>query len=84
MKKYVKPVLIYEEFKLSEHIADCAWEMQAGNSSDCVASPDDKFLIIDDVLFASDAIGCSAIFDEYNYGDYCYQNSLEGANIFNS
>ena len=26
-KKYEKPKIIYEKFDLSQHIADCAWEL---------------------------------------------------------
>ena len=27
MKNYVKPELFYERYELSQHIADCAWEV---------------------------------------------------------
>lgn len=43
MKPYVKPELFYESFELSQHIADCAWELQAANENVCYAVGDEDF-----------------------------------------
>lgn len=43
MKKYVKPELFYERFELSQHIADCAWELTSGSKETCSANPDRAF-----------------------------------------
>ena len=43
MKKYVKPELFYERFELSQHIADCAWELTQGDENTCSAKPDHEF-----------------------------------------
>ena len=31
MKVYEKPRITIEQFTLSQHVADCGWELQAGN-----------------------------------------------------
>ena len=39
-KAYEKPRAYVERFELSEHVADCGWELQAGNEDSCYATPD--------------------------------------------
>ena len=35
MKKYVKPDLTYENFELSQHIANCGIEVNEGDTTNC-------------------------------------------------
>ena len=72
MKKYVKPELFYERYELSQHIADCAWELKFTNDRVCVAEGDSAVFGDDhpDKLFTSDA-GCNLL--ESDWQDYCYQ-----------
>lgn len=80
MKKYVKPVLIYEEFKLSEHIADCALELNSDDSANCSATPDQEKLPIGSVtVFMNSTPGCTTTPEEY-----CYQSGMDGINTFKS
>lgn len=75
MKKYVKPELFYERYELSQHIADCAWELKDPNDgsqtfaavNSCLAYGDTA-LGLEGILFTEEK-GCS----ETNYEDYCYQ-----------
>jgi len=77
MKKYVKPVLFYEHFELSQHIADCAWELN--NTDDCSASPDSgKLPGAPENAFAS--LGAC----DYVPEDYCYTTGAPGTNVFKS
>lgn len=40
MKAYEKPRISIEQFTLSHHVADCGWELQAGDEESCYAEPD--------------------------------------------
>ena len=82
MKKYVKPELFYEQFELSKHIADCAWELALGDEKVCCATPDSAKIPVSENLFMSENNGCIVMSDEYQY--YCYQGGAEGANVFKS
>ena len=86
MKKYVKPELFYERFELSQHIADCAWELTNSTKETCFAVPDNDYIPIEGNLFASQNNGCTWIASEFGgpYTEYCYQGSTEGANVFTS
>lgn len=77
MKKYVKPVLIYEEFKLSEHIANCAFTMNTNNSDVCQAPSD---YVEGNILFNNDP--CNLTPD--NVSDYCEFNGSPNSNVFSS
>lgn len=86
MKKYVKPELFYEEFELTQHIADCAWELTNSTKETCFAVPDTDYLPVTDTLFAGQDRGCTWVAAEFGgpYKYYCYQGGGEGANVFNS
>ena len=43
MKTYVKPTIQFESFVLSQHIADCGWELQSANVESCYAKGDPDF-----------------------------------------
>ena len=85
MKKYVKPELFFEQFELSQHIADCAWELLTPTKDTCSASPDPEWLgwLAGNNLFMNEQNGCSLIPGE-NYGKYCYQDGAGGINVFAS
>lgn len=79
MKKYVKPELFYERFELSQHIADCGWELKHASGT-CVAKPDTKHWGSDaeavfGTLFTS-ALSCDNKTDD-GYQDYCYENGTD-------
>ena len=40
MKTYVKPTIQFESFVLSQHIADCGWELQSQRVESCYATGD--------------------------------------------
>lgn len=82
MKKYVKPGLFYEKYELSQHIADCAWELISSSKDSCAARADTKFLSDFPNLFVSSANGCTWTSDVYQ--DYCYQDGAQGVNVFKS
>lgn len=70
MRKYVKPVLFYEHYELSQHIADCAWELQLGSENSCEAIPDPDLLPYDFNLLLESGV-CTV--DKSVTEDYCYQ-----------
>ena len=86
MKKYVKPELFYEKYELTQHIADCAWELTNSTKNTCSATPDPDYLDGLSNLFVSDANGCVYIPKEYggNYELYCEFNGGQGINVFAS
>lgn len=77
MKKYVKPELFYEKYELSQHIADCQWELQYGKNQ-CVATPDPEDMPGYDKTLFSAELSC----DITNYEDYCYQNGTGAIKVF--
>ena len=83
MKKYVKPELFYEHYELSQHIADCAWELTNSNEDTCSAQADPDYLPGFSNLFMASGNGCYYI-PGVNYQDYCYQDGAQGVNVFAS
>lgn len=90
MKKYVKPELVYEKFELSQHIADCAWELTNFTKDTCSAEADPDYLKpyydLGYKLFMS---GPSCVLipqsePNGNYSDYCYHDGAQGVNVFAS
>lgn len=71
MKKYVKPELFYEHFELSQHIADCGWEMQYATKESCNATPDlDHWAGYEgDTVFTLEP-SCTIT----DWEQYCYEN----------
>lgn len=76
MKKYIKPELFYERYELSQHIADCQWEMNLANDKVCQALPDQ------DPFFAP--LEWGSLFTEtaectiQDWENYCYQTGSAG------
>ena len=83
MKKYVKPELFYEKYELTQHIADCAWELTNSNKDACAAGADPDYLPGFPNLFVAEGSGCVLIPGQ-NYEDYCYHDGAQGANVFAS
>ena len=83
MKKYVKPELFFEQFELSQHIADCAWELTTPTKDTCSATADPNMLPGFSNLFMNENNGCELI-PGISYGDYCYQDGSNGVNVFAS
>lgn len=85
MKKYVKPELFYEHYELSQHIADCAWELTNSTEDTCSAEADTDYLpmYVNMNLFESDVNGC-ALIPGTNYDDFCYHDGAQGVNVFAS
>lgn len=84
MKKYVKPELFYERFELSQHIADCAWELNSADKHACAAYADPNWGFEDTIFM--DLVMCTIL--EADAKDiiegYCYMNGTEGVNVFKS
>lgn len=87
MKKYVKPELFYERYELSQHIADCGWELKDpegnltwGQGGACKAYPDSKKWGegYTETLF-TEGIGCTI--DSRVSQDYCYQTGSGGMKV---
>lgn len=83
MKKYVKPELFYERYELSQHIADCAWELNSSNKADCQTYRWDTT--------KSDGVDFGTLFNTnlncYNnidagFQNYCETNGANGINTF--
>ena len=83
MKKYVKPELFFEQFELSQHIADCAWELLTPTKDTCSATSDLDILGVLPNLFMNENNGCALIPGD-NYQQICYQDGAQGANVFAS
>lgn len=77
MKKYIKPELFYERYELSQHIADCQWEMNQANENVCKALPDQDpfFASLEDGSLFTETAACEI----QDWENYCYQTGAEGA-----
>lgn len=85
MKKYIKPVLNFENYELSHHIAACTYDLNAMDVMNCFSN------IIDnsDPMFSGAVIGnlfvegndaCTTISETY-----CYTNNTSTVGVvFNS
>lgn len=82
MKKYVKPELFYERYELSQHIADCAWELNSANKDVCSFKWDtEKSNGVDFGSLFSSGMGCVNQTD-MGYENYCEMNGANGINTF--
>ena len=77
-KMYEKPMIYMERFELSKHIADCAWELQSGNTNSCFANPDKDKISLEFTLFQGDMLAVCTATPE-NVEDYC--ETVAGANV---
>ena len=72
MKVYEKPRITIEQFILSQHVADCGWELQAGNEDACYAKPDPDWNvgeILPEGTFPFMGTSCNFIPEAYCYTD---------------
>ena len=81
MKNYIKPELFYERYELAQHIADCAWELQLTDNTQCIATPDKNDYPDHPTLFLDDKV-CGMTPGALE--DYCYHSGADGANVFAS
>lgn len=82
MKAYVKPELFYERYELSQHIADCALELQLNDSASCYAIPDPNLTTSFNSswhLFVTGNGQC-----DVQYENYCYTVDAGGYNLWRS
>lgn len=80
MKAYVKPVLYYERFELSQHVADCAWELDLMNQESCGFKGDPDFGFDASMKILTD----DSICNETKFQYYCYTNGSGAMKIFAS
>ena len=81
MKKYVKPELFYEHYELSQHIADCQWELVHAEN-ECKAYGDGDYSEVAGLVLFTDGLGCDVTPE--TFGDYCYHGSADGTRTFMS
>ena len=85
MKKYVKPVLVYENFELNHSIANCSPAMNHSKDA-CDYDSNELFGKLDagETVFSSGI--CTYTLDEFKsfYEDYCLQTGTPGHNLFTS
>lgn len=80
MKVYEKPRVYIEKFELSEHVADCGWELQSNDTKSCFATGDPDWGYPTDVLaFIADNGICKV-----EPQGYCYTNSSSEVGLFKS
>lgn len=79
MKVYEKPRVSIERFTLSQHVADCGWELQAADENSCYAIADPAWGYIDGKAFLRDSVVCEADVEAY-----CYTPSSGDTNLFRS
>lgn len=87
MKTYVKPELFYENFELSQHIANCDFKMGHTEESNCkFESHELPVGIIDenDTIFSGE--NCTIPIGDFEklFENYCLQTAFDGQNLFNS
>lgn len=80
MKKYVKPEIYYENFELSQHIADCGWELKSANENTCYATGDTDWGYSSDVFAFITGVNNCAIQPE----GYCYTNGSSAVGLYKS
>lgn len=80
MKVYEKPRISIERFVLSQHVADCGWELQLGDEKSCFATGDSEWGYPSDVrAFLADSVVC-----EVEPEGYCYTVGSGGVGLFKS
>ena len=82
MKAYVKPQLFYERYELSQHIADCTWNMTLKDTDGCIGNAADKGYPADMFVFSSSNSACTVSSDIL--GAYCVMASTTSKVIFTS
>lgn len=81
MKKYIKPVLYYENLQLAQHIATCAYDINSA-LYECTAVGDAESGLEGISIFQSDTGNCEWPSDMIE--GLCATNGEAGFNIYNS
>lgn len=82
MKKYVKPELFYERYELSQHIANCKWEMNLQpDGKECIGNAEPGLGFDGEIIFTT-TLACTATTDNGVYEEYCYHAGKDGMNTF--
>ena len=85
MKKYVKPVLIYENFELNHSIANCSPAMNHSKET-CDYDSSELYGLLNsgETVFNSD--NCTMTLDDFKkiYEGYCLQTGTDDYNLFTS
>lgn len=79
MKKYIKPELFYERYELTQHIADCDWEMTTSMDPNTCAAYGEKDSIYEDLKLFVHSYVCDIATEDEVWEDYCYQTGSDGA-----
>ena len=74
MKKYVKPMLIYESFEMSQQIATCEYDGDFDDKS-CIFIDDNGISIFTNNCGYNGILRVEA---------YCYHSATSGVSVFNS
>lgn len=85
MKKYVKPMLVYENFELNHSIANCSPAMNHSQTT-CDYDSDELYGLIgsDETVFNSGS--CTMTLEQFKsiYEGYCIQTGTGDFNLFTS
>lgn len=83
MKIYEKPTVYFERFELSQHVADCGWELQNTDVNSCYAIGDPEWYYPTDVkAFTTGDVSTSVC--EVQPEGYCYTVSSNAVGLFKS
>ena len=77
MKQYQKPEVFFENFTLAEHIAQCGYQINMADPSDCAIIEDrfdDGFNLAGGFAKTTDVGGSCSFLVDY----YCYTNGAAG------
>lgn len=81
MKVYEKPMVYFERFELSQHVADCGWELQSQNVETCHATGDPEWYYPTDVKAFTPGVVSECDVEPQGY---CYTASTSAIGLFKS
>ncbi|MDO4312470.1 MAG: hypothetical protein Q4C52_05245 [Eubacteriales bacterium] len=82
MKVYEKPRVSFERFELSQHVADCGWELQSNDVNNCYATGDPEWCYPTDVKAFTPGVTVSGC--DVEPEGYCYTVGSGGIGLFKS
>ena len=85
MKKYVKPMIVYENFELSHCIANCSPAMNH-SQKDCTYDSDELFGLLNSGETVFNESSCTYTLEWFKekYEGYCMQTGSGDYNLFTS
>lgn len=85
MKKYAKPVAVFENFELNHSIANCSPAMNQSQDS-CDYDSSELFGLINPGETVFNAGACTMTLNEFEavFEDFCIQTGSESFNLFTS